>query len=259
MTQEGDGAPTAGVVGDAGGVADALSAAGLDPVEGDADAVLASDPSVVVAVGERALAALARQHPSVPILPIEAGRGVRSVPSGAVEAAAERLAAGGWRVEDHPLVGLEWPGGRSVAFLDAMLVTAEPADISEFAVRAAGDRVARFRADGVVAATPAGSPGYARTAGGPVASPGLGLEVLVVVPVAPFATSLDHWVVPLEDVAVTVERDEAPVEVLADDRSVGTAPVGDPVELVSAGHVGVVRLPEGRSPFGSRDAELEKL
>jgi len=257
MTEEGGGTPTAGVVGDAGEVADALSAAGLDPVEGDADAVLASDPSVVVAVGERALAALARQHPSVPILPIEAGRGVRSVPRGAVEAATERLAAGDWRVEDHPLVGVEWPGGRSVAFLDAMLVTAEPADISEFAVHAGGDRVARFRADGVVAATPAGSPGYARTAGGPVASPGL--EVLAVVPVAPFATSLDHWVVPLADVAITVERDEAPVEVLADDRSVGTAPVGDPVELVPAGHVGIVRLPEGRSPFGSRDAELEKL
>lgn len=250
-------APTAGVVGDAGRVADALSAAGLDHVEGDADAVLASNPSVLVAVGERALAALARRTPSAPILPVEAGRGVRSVPSGAVAAAAERLAAGDWRVENHPVVGLEWPGGRVEAFLDAMLVTAEPADISEFAVRASGERVARFRADGVVVATPAGSPGYARTAGGPVASPGL--DVLVVVPVAPFATTLDHWVVPLGDVTVTVERDEAPVELLADDRSVGTAPVGDPVRLAPTGQVGVVRLPAGRSPFGPGDAELEKF
>jgi NAD+ kinase len=257
MTDEGGVTPTAGVVGDAGRVTDALSAAGLDPVEGETDAVLASDPSVAVAVGERALATIARRNHSVPILPVGAGRGVRSVPPGAVEAAAERLAAGDLRVETHPVLGLEWPGGRADAFLDAMLVTAEPADISEFAVRADGEHVARFRADGVVVATPAGSPGYARTAGGPVASPGL--EVLVVVPVAPFATTLDHWVVPLGDVTITVERDEAPVEMLADDRSVGAAPVGDPVRLVPTGQVTLVRLPAGLSPFGRRDAELEKL
>lgn len=255
---EAGGVTDCGVVGDAGDVRDALAAAGIESIEGEADAVLAAEPSAILAVGERALTALARREPSAPILPIDAGRGVRSVPRSAVGAAVERLASGDWDLDRHPLLGLEWPDGdRTTAFFDAMLVTAEPADISEYTVRAGGDRVARFRADGVLAATPAGTSGYARTAGGPVVTPGLG--VLVVVPIAPFATTLDHWVVPAGNVALTVERDEAPVEVLADDRSAGTAPVGDPVRLLSAGHVDVVRVPEGCSPFDRGAAELEKL
>jgi NAD+ kinase len=249
-------ARTAGVVGDADGVVDSLSEAGLRPVDGDVGSVLAADPAVLVAVGEEALLRLARRTPPVPILPVGAGRGVRSVPREALAEVGGRLAAGDWTVEDHPLLGLEWTGERTTAFFDAMLVTAEPADISEFTVRADGEHVASFRADGVVATTPAGSPGYTRTAGGPVVDPGL--DVLAIVPVAPFATSLDHWVVPLR-ATLTVERDEAAVEVLADDRSVGDAPVGDPVRLAPTGRVDIVRVREGLSPFGRSQAELEKL
>ncbi len=256
MDEAGGKTPTVGVVGDVDGLAESLESAGFRPVGGDLDTVLSAEPSVVLAVGERTLAALARRNPPAPVLPVAAGRGVRSVPRTTVTAAAERLAAGDWDVDEHPLFGLEWSGReRTSAVFDAMLVTAEPADISEFTVRANGERVARFRADGVLAATPAGTPGYARTAGGPVVTPGL--DVLVVVPVAPFATSLDHWVVPLGETTITVERDEAPVEVLADDRSVGTAPVGDPVRLRSAGRLDVIRVPEGRSPFDRAEPETE--
>lgn len=256
MDEAGGEARTAGVVGDAEGVAEALSEAGLRTVSGDAESVLAADPGVLVAVGEGALLDLAGRTPPAAILPVEAGRGVRSVPREALAEVGARLAAGDWTVEDHPLLGIEWAGERTTAFFDAMLVTAEPAEISEFTVRAGGEHVARFRADGVVATTPAGSSGYTRTAGGPVVDPGL--ELLVVVPVAPFATSLDHWVVPPE-ATLAVERDEAAVEVLADDRSVGAAPVGDPVRLAVTGRVDIVRVPEGLSPFARREAELEKL
>jgi NAD+ kinase len=256
MDEAGGQARTAGVVGDADGVAASLLAAGLRTVEGDTDSVLSADPAILVAVGEGALLELARRAPPVPILPVEAGRGVRSVPRAALPGVGERLTTGEWSVEEHPLLDLAWDGGETTAFFDAMLVTAGPADISEFTVRAGGEHVARFRADGVVATTPAGSPGYARTAGGPVVDPGL--DVLVVVPVAPFATSLGHWVVPPE-ISLTVERDEAAVEVLADDRSAGDAPVGDPVRVAVTGRVDVVRVPEGLSPFGRRERELEKL
>jgi len=257
MDEAGERPSTAGVVGDGGDVSDALSAAGLRPVEGDVETVLTEEPGIVVAVGESALGAIARHDPSVPVLPVGAGRGVRSVPREDIEAVADLLAAGDWRVGTHPLLGLEWSGSeRATAFFDAMLVTAKPADISEYSVCAGGEHVARFRADGVVAATPAGSPGYARDAGGPVVTPGL--DVLVVVPVAAFATSLDHWVLPPE-VTVTVEREEAPVEVLSDDRSVGTVPAGEPVALSVAGRVDIVRVPQGVSPFGRGAAELEKL
>lgn len=258
MDEAGETTPTAGVVGEADGLVAALESAGFRTVAGDAPTVLAGEPSVVVAAGETALAAVASLDPVTPVLPVEAGRGVRSVPSAELDAALPRLAEGAWETDRHPLLGVDWAGRDPAhALLDTMLVTAEPAEISEFTVTADGERVARFRADGVVVATPAGTPGYARTAGGPVVTPGL--PVFVVVPVAPFATSLDHWVVPAAETSVTVERDEAPVEVLADDRSLGVAPVGEPVRLRPTGRLDAVRVPEGRSPFGRAERELEKL
>lgn len=252
------GALLVGVVGGDGDAVSALSAGGVRVVDGDVDAVLDSEPSVVAAVGERALTALARRMPAVPVLPVEAGRGVRSVPTSALADAAERIRDGDWHTDRHPLVVVETPDGtQAVGALDAMLVTAEPADISEYTVRTGGERVARFRADGVVIATPAGTAGYARAAGGPVAAPGM--DLFVVVPISPFATTLDHWVVPLGNLAVTVERDEAPVEALVDDRSIGTVEAGKPVRLDPAGVLEAVRLPESVSPFDRGSGKLEKL
>lgn len=255
MSEEDVGTPTVGVVG-GNRVSDVVSAAGAGAVDGDAASVLAAEPSAVVAAGERALVALARREPSVPVLPVAAGRGVRSVPREALEPAVDRLVEGDWWTDRHPLVGVETEGESTLAVFDAMLVTAQPADISEFTVTAGGERVARFRADGVVTATSAGSSGYSRAADGPVLTPGM--DALAVVPVAPFATTLDHWVVPLDAVTVTVERDGATVEVLADDRSVGSATAGRPVRFRHAGWFDLVCVPEGVSPFDPQDAELEK-
>jgi NAD+ kinase len=106
-------------------------------------------------------------------------------------------------------------------------VTRESANISEFAVRAGGRRVGDFRADGVVAATPLGSAGYARAAGGPVVGAGTGLAV---VPVAQFATARDAWVLD-PPVACAVERDEEPVSLVLDGTVVGEAGVGRPVRV----------------------------
>lgn len=255
MVDEAGARMTAGVVGDEPRRAvDAFDAAGARTIVDGPQAALEAGPDVAVAVGESALLALARARPSVPVLPVDAGDGVRSVPRERLDDAAGRVVEGDWRTETHPLVAVD---GRSLAFMDAMLVTAEPAHISEFTVTAGEDRVARFRADGVVVATPAGTCGYARAAGTPVVPPTA--SALAVAPIAPFATTLDHWVVPVEDVTVTVERDDAVVEVLADDRTVGEAPAGSPVELSPAGAVSTIRVPEGRSPFAGHGGQLEKL
>jgi NAD+ kinase len=254
MADEPGAEPTVGVVG--GDVSSALAAAGTRPVRGGPGPVLDADPSVLVAVGEAALTALVPYEPTVPILPVAAGRGVRSVPREDLPRAAERLADRDWTVDRHPILSVGTGTDRTPVAFDAMVVTEQPADISEFTVRSGTETVARFRADGVVVATPAGSAGYSRTAGGPVVA--TGLEALVVVPVAPFATALDHWVVPLEGVELRVERDEAPVEVLADDRSVGPAPVEQPVMVRHDGWIDLVRVPESASPF-ARGTELEKL
>lgn len=247
-----------GVVGDESGtVATALDSAGLAVRADSSTSVLDRDVDAVVAVGEQSLMTLARERPTRPVLPVDAGTGVRSVRPEQVGDTAARLLAGNWTTESHPVVSVDHGDGEYAAFMDAMLATAEPAHISEFTVRAGDDRVARFRADGIVAATPAGTGGYAQNAGAPVVPPGP--SVLALVPIAPFATTLDHWVVPAESVTITVERDDATVDVLADDRTVGHARVDEPVTLVADGSVDLIRVPEGQSPYGRRGTELEKL
>lgn len=259
MSEQGRPVRTVGVMGsETTAVTDALGDAGVDLLEGSPSSVLDADPDVVVAAGETALIRLARERPSCPIVAVDAGPGVRSVPKSALDRAVTQLTAGDWTTDGHPLVAVEVGDDRvETALFDAMVVTERPAHISEFSVAVEGEQVARFRADGVVAATPAGTPGYARAAGAPIVPPGP--DVLALAAVAPFSTDLDHWVLPLSEVEITVERDEATVDTLVDDRTVAPAPGDRPVRLTRAGEIDVVRLPTGVSPFSRQDAELENF
>lgn len=238
-----------GIVGDApASLPAAVSEAGGVIREGDVESVLEERPDAVVAVGERAALECARAASDVPILPVDAGRGLRSVPADALPAAAERLVDGEFDTETHPVLSVavaERTVGRAVA--DVTLITAEAARISEFAVTADREHVGQFRADGVVVATPAGTPGYARQVGSPITAPGTG--VAAVAPIAPFATNPDHWVVALEDVRLTVERDEAAVTLLGDDVSLATLGKGEAVRLTHAGTATVAVLAESRPRF----------
>jgi NAD+ kinase len=238
-----------GVVGaDTAAVEAAIRAVDARPVTGPA-ATVCPDSDAVVAVGEPALLAVARLAPDVPVLPVAAGRGVGSVPESGVETAVAALVAGDYTVETHPLVDVRVADRTTATVLyDVMLVSAEPAQISEYTVRAGGERIARFRADGVVVATPAGSSGYASAAGGPVVAPST--AVATIVPVAPFATDANHWVVPLEDVTVAVERDETTVQLVADDRAVGPVDPADPVRVGPGDSVDVAVVEESVSPYG---------
>ncbi len=185
------------------------------------------DPDAVVVVGERALLALADEPPDVPVLPVaDRPRPLTVAPADLAAALAGPLAR-----RAHPVLGAHVDGsavGRALA--DVTLVTSESARISEFAVRTGGRRVDDFRADGVVVATPLGSAGYARAAGGPVVEPGTGLAV---VPVAEFATFRGAWVLD-PPVGCTVERDEVPVSLVLDGAVVDDVGVGQPLRVVAA-------------------------
>lgn len=243
------GPPVVGVVGDA--VDDLVAeveTAGGQPRIGDADDVVGADPDVVVTVGEAATLAAARQRPTMPILPVDAGRGLRSVPEDRTGSLADSVVDGEWTAESHPLVAIE-TGGETVdrALLDVTLVTAEAARISEFSVRDRETRVGQFRADGVVVATPAGTPGYARRVGTPIVAAETG--VLAVAPIAPFATNPDHWLVADDHLTLTVERDEADVTLFADDRPVGPIARDEPVTLTTDRAVRVAVLPQSQRRF----------
>ncbi|WP_160133208.1 NAD(+)/NADH kinase [Halococcus salsus] len=234
---EGD-RPSVGVVApgrEAGGVVDRVRDVVGDVLTGPA----AIDAEAVVAVGDAALAELAAAGVSIPVLPVETRL---DSPGDPLETGVERLLAGTGDLREYPVLRVETPVGDGYALFEVALVADEPATISGFSVATAAgaddaDPLARFRADGVTVATPAGSRGYARAAGGPVVA--AGTDAAAVVPVAPFSTDPDHWVVPLSAVSVTVER-EVDVAVTADGRPLGTVPPGTEVDLVRDGVLRVV-------------------
>ena len=230
-----------GVVGDP-AVADRLREAGSSVVAGAVDSVPATER--VVAVGQSAVRAVAAADADPLVLPVAAGRGLRSVAHGAVPAAVAGLDAA--RIERHPVFEVD-ASDVATAVFDVTAVTTEAAHISEYAVETTTDRVGQFRADGVTLATPAGSPGYARRIGGPVLAPAAAIGV--VVPIAPFQTNPDHWVVSLDGLSVSVERDEATVALYADGDEVATVACGGAVSLRRVGTLRVAVLTESCSRF----------
>jgi len=219
-----------------------------------------SDAAVVVAVGESALLELAREGCSTPILPVDAGTGVRSLDAADVGTALDSFDAGNATPTDLPILGVDVDGDRrGRALMDVMLVTTEAAHISEFAIETPREQIADFRADGVVVATAAGTSGYASRLGAPVFPPEV--DAAAVVPIAAFATSLDHWAVPLSRseplVSARVTREEAGVSLLLDDRIDGTVPPFTDVTVTVDGSLSILSVPESPSCF-QRDARTPR-
>ena len=204
--------------------ADEQLAHALNSVDGSVETVdEASDTGpaeLLIAVGEAALEDCAAHRERRPILPV----GFDAAWSPAVEelpAFLEEFVESDITVEDatvdvRPLV-VSVDGRRSIAVFDTTLITSEPARISEYGVSVGRQEHVTFRADGVVVATPVGSHGYGRAAGGPQLAFGTGVTV---VPIAPFATIADTWVLK-PPLSVSVERDD-PVTVFADTTEVAT-------------------------------------
>ncbi len=195
---------------------------------------------LVLAVGHPAVLSLADQPPAAPVLPITPGGGVHAVARDDLPAALTAVADGDYRTVTHPILALavdDEPVARAVD--DATLITAEPARISEYGVATDTGHADRFRADGVVVATPLGSDGYARAAGGPTLTTDAGLAV---VPVAPFSTHARTWV-SNPPVTLTVQRDEGDVTLLADDREITVVPPWEPVELTVSETFELIRIP----------------
>ncbi|WP_435069871.1 hypothetical protein [Haloplanus sp. C73] len=170
----------------------------------------------LVAIGDDAIRSLTTDSASAPVLPVTPDDGRHRVARDSLDGAIAALAAGDRRLDTHPVLGLSREGSAVArALRDVTFVTDAPASISEYAVATGGERLDSVRADGFVVATPLGSDGYAGTAGGSVLEAGTGVTV---VPIAPFSTSAETYVVdptPDAPLSVSVERDGA-VALIAD-------------------------------------------
>lgn len=246
-----DDAPSVSLVGDGSDVAalgTALDDGGIDvhAVDHPADG-LPSAADLVVAVGERAVADVATCAPSVPVVPVGAGPGIRSISPGSPDSLVAAIEAGDWGTERHvPLsvcVGEDIVG---TAVFDVTLVTAEPARISEYEVFVDGNVLDRSRADGVVVTTPAGSTDYARRVDAPVLAPGTGVAVAWI---APFRTDPDRWVVDPDVLEVHVEREEATVDLLLDERVMRTIGPDETVTVRPADPFEVAVFDAGRNRY----------
>jgi len=183
---------------------------------------------VLVALDEDALLDALAAGRDVPVLPIGTGREYGGVPGAGRTRALDALAAGNYDVESRQTLSVT-AGDRALrALADVTLVTTQVAQISEFAIRAEGRDVDTVRADGVVAATPSGSHGYAADAGGPLLASDT--SAVAVVPIAPFRISRDRWVL-APPVSFTVVRDGPTVNLYVDGRRLGPVSAHEPVAL----------------------------
>ena len=116
-------------------------------------------------------------------------------------------------------VTLEEKSGRSRSFQalnDAVLSRGQISRIGDIEIACEGRPVSRYRADGIIAATPTGSTAYALSAGGPIVDPLL--ESIALTPICPHSLfSRTILFSPNQEIAVrAAEADVSPLFLTVD-------------------------------------------
>jgi NAD+ kinase len=99
--------------------------------------------------------------------------------------ALDRLERLDFTIEQHSALWLGADADEAVAFNDLAFVRVPGDGVVEATLAVGGQRMGRYRCDGLVISTSIGSTAYAYSAGGPVVSPAL--DAVVVAPLAPLA------------------------------------------------------------------------
>ena len=132
-------------------------------------------------------------------------------------------------------------GGRSVVEFhglnDAVIGTRNTPKIVRLKVVIGGTAVGRYRADGVIYATPTGSTAYSMAAGGPIVHPEM--DAFILNPVSPFTLSNRPLVIPGSEVLeVEIEAEQRTDMILTvDGADVFPLDPGDVVEMTRSRHV----------------------
>jgi NAD+ kinase len=129
------------------------------------------------------------------------------------------------------------------ALNDAVITKTALARMLEFDLFVDGDAVARYRADGLIVATPTGSTAYSLAAGGPIVDPRL--EALVITPICPHMLTNRPLVIPdSARVEIDVGKTEAPAYLTLDGQVGFQLESNDRIEVTqSANRVLLVQPP----------------
>ncbi|HTO88235.1 MAG TPA: NAD(+)/NADH kinase [Thermoanaerobaculia bacterium] len=233
---------------------DETTAAALHKPGGVARRRIARDVDLVLVVGgDGTLLSVARTAPSrTPVLGINVG--VLGFLSGMRRDEAlgrlDEVLRGGFRADRRRRLDVtirEGPHrGTYRALNDAVLNKEAIARISTFAISVGGEPVARFRADGVIVATPTGSTAYNLSAGGPILHPEL--PAVVVTPICPHTLAQRPLVVRSSDTIGVVVADRGHHEGLhltLDGQEGFPVRAGTPIEVrTSPSLVTLLRAPD---------------
>lgn len=184
---------------------DEATAEALGKPDGASRRRIARDVDLVLVIGgDGTLLSVARFAPTgTPVLGINVGVLGFLAGLGREEALPrlDEVLSGGFREDRRRRLDVavrEGPHrGTYRALNDAVLTKEAIARISTFSVSVAGNPVARFRADGVIVATPTGSTAYNLSAGGPILHPQL--PAIVVTPICPHSLAQRPLVVRATD------------------------------------------------------------
>jgi NAD+ kinase len=158
--------------------------------------------------------------------------------------ALDRLQRSEFTIEQHS--GLWLDGHEAVAFNDLALVRVPGDGVVEATLAVGGQRMGRYRCDGLVVSTSIGSTAYAYSAGGPVVSPAL--DAVVVVPLAPMAGISRPMVTAAEEpIRLTLQEDSGCPAIELDGTMLRRTRPGEALDVrLMAGCGQVVRLDSDR-------------
>jgi len=180
------------------------------------------DADLLLAVGGDGTILRALQVSSAVLLGINSGSFgfLAEIVAEEVDTFVPRALRGDYRLEQRMRVKTTVDGRRQPDSLnEAVIHTAQVAKIRSFEVLVDGVTAERFRADGVIVATPTGSTSYAMSTGGPLVDPRM--DAIIVTAIAPFKPSFHPFVFPAaSEVRVRVTKPKECTLVLDGQREV---------------------------------------
>ena len=189
---------------------------------------------VVLAVGGDGTvlraARLARQN-GLPIAGVNVGRVgyLAEFEIDELEALVGAIADDAAQTLERMTTRIDYPGGSATALNDVVVEKVVSERTIEIRVMIDGHRLATYRTDGLIVATPVGSTAYSLSAGGPIVDPSL--EALILTPVAPHSL-LSRSLVLSPDAVIEVSIDvDRPASISADGRKVATVVPGESVSI----------------------------